>query len=246
MNLPSGVNLTIRALVLPPCPSLTMMSPLAATATSVGALNSSGPSPATPGLPSVSSTLPCGLNLMTCMALAVAAGIVGRPHVAAAIDIEAVGVIEEPLAEAGDELSGRIEFLDRVERGVDAVLHAAAVEHPDALAVGIDVDARHLPDLAAFRNLEPILVETVGIGGAIGIGRRLRERRRPQRRRDPQGQNDRACAEHECLLPGGRVVLAAHCPQCLTSTPPIDFERGCAFTVHPLARPVQSNPRRRI
>src|SRR5712675_1170558 len=65
MNLPSGVNLTIRALVLPPCPSLTMMSPLRATATSVGALNISGPTPATPGLPSVSETLPSGLNLMT-------------------------------------------------------------------------------------------------------------------------------------------------------------------------------------
>src|SRR5580658_3575618 len=102
------------------------------------------------------------------MTLAVGTGVVARPNVAAVIDIEAMGVIEETLAEACHKFSGGIEFLDRVEQGVGAVLHAAAVEHPDALAVGIDVDARYLPDLAALGDLEPILIEPVRIGGAIG------------------------------------------------------------------------------
>src|ERR1700719_3538226 len=65
MNLPVLSNLTMRALVLPPCPSATKKSPFGATSTAEGALNSSLPLPATPGLPSVISTLPSGLNLKT-------------------------------------------------------------------------------------------------------------------------------------------------------------------------------------
>src|SRR4029077_18367910 len=65
MNLPSGENFTIRALVLPPCPSATKTSPLGAIRTADGALNSSGPSPATPALPSLINTFPSGLNLKT-------------------------------------------------------------------------------------------------------------------------------------------------------------------------------------
>src|SRR5215470_11369633 len=65
MNLPVLSNLTMRALVLPPWPSATKMSPLGATSVAEGALNSSGPLPATPGLPSVINTLPSGLNLNT-------------------------------------------------------------------------------------------------------------------------------------------------------------------------------------
>ena len=45
------------------------MSPLAATATSVGWLNSPGPLPAAPGLPSDITSVPLGLNLWTCWPL---------------------------------------------------------------------------------------------------------------------------------------------------------------------------------
>src|SRR4029077_2116561 len=65
MNLPSLENFTIRALVLPPCPSATKMSSLGATRTADGALNSSGPSPATPAWRSRINTRPSGLNLKT-------------------------------------------------------------------------------------------------------------------------------------------------------------------------------------
>ena len=65
MNLPSLVNFTMRALVLPPWPSATKMSPFGAVTTADGALNSSGPLPGLFGLPSVIRTLPSGLNLKT-------------------------------------------------------------------------------------------------------------------------------------------------------------------------------------
>ena len=73
MKLPSLSNLTMRATVSggasaawPVCPSETKMSPLGAVTTSHG-VNSSGPlpSPATPGVPSVSRISPSGLNLST-------------------------------------------------------------------------------------------------------------------------------------------------------------------------------------
>ena len=55
----------MRASESPPCPSATKMSPLGAVTTSDGRLNVSGPSPATPALPKVSSTFPSGLNFTT-------------------------------------------------------------------------------------------------------------------------------------------------------------------------------------
>ena len=65
MNLPSFVSFTIRALVSPPCPSATKMSPFGATRTSEGPLKVSGPSPETPGLPNVIKSFPSGLNFIT-------------------------------------------------------------------------------------------------------------------------------------------------------------------------------------
>ena len=65
MNVPSFPNLTMRALVLPPWPSATKISPFGAVTTADGALNSSLPLPGVPGLPSRISTLPSGLNLNT-------------------------------------------------------------------------------------------------------------------------------------------------------------------------------------
>jgi len=71
-NLPSGVNLEIRATVAgvavgccPLCPSAMKISPFGATTMLVGSVSASGGLPATPGLPMVSNTLPSGLNLTT-------------------------------------------------------------------------------------------------------------------------------------------------------------------------------------
>src|SRR5262245_52670697 len=65
IKVPPLANLTIRALVFPPCPSATKMSPFGAVTTADGALNSSLALPGAPALPSVSRTLPSGLNLNT-------------------------------------------------------------------------------------------------------------------------------------------------------------------------------------
>ena len=65
-NLPSGPNFMMRALPRPASwPSPTKMLPLDATSTAFGSLNSLVPAPATPAVPSVSSSLPSGLNLKT-------------------------------------------------------------------------------------------------------------------------------------------------------------------------------------
>src|SRR5205823_1108333 len=65
MNFPSVQDFPMRAFESPPCPSATKISPFGPTMTSEGRLKVSGPSPATPALPSVISTLPSGLNLKT-------------------------------------------------------------------------------------------------------------------------------------------------------------------------------------
>src|SRR5882762_4306818 len=82
MNLPSFVNLEIRATVsgvaFSPCPewpSVMKMSPFAATTTLHGSARASGGFPATPARPSVSSTFPSGLNFTTVWPLPLASGL---------------------------------------------------------------------------------------------------------------------------------------------------------------------------
>src|SRR5215831_8342728 len=67
MKRPSLENLRIRPLLeaLPPWPSETKISPLAATATPVGRSKVSVPLPPTPILPSIISTLPVWSSLRT-------------------------------------------------------------------------------------------------------------------------------------------------------------------------------------
>ena len=146
------------------------------------------------------------------VALAVVANVVGRPYVALAIDIEAMWVVEETLAKAHHKISGGIEFLDGIKRGVDTVFCSTSIESPHALAVGIDIDARHLPHLAAIGHLQPIRVETVWIGGAIRVGRRLREqlslRPSDRRRDDPKQQRDCRYAQHGFLLAVAAIFAA--------------------------------------
>ena len=74
-------------------------------------------------------------------ALAVLAALVGHPDVALAVDAEAMREVEHAAAEALHEFAGRIELHDRRDSRLSAVVRAAAVEDPDALAVAIDLDA---------------------------------------------------------------------------------------------------------
>src|SRR5258708_2121938 len=146
------------------------------------------------------------------MALAIAANIVSRPHIALAIDIEAMGVVEEALANAQYKISRGIESVDRIKRRVDTVSCPTSLENPDAFAVGTDIDSRHLSHLAAIGHLQPIRVETVWVGGAIRVGRRLREQLsfRPgdRSRDDPKQQRDCTCAQHG-YLPAVAAIFAA-------------------------------------
>src|SRR6266568_2297770 len=116
---------------------------------------------------------------------------VGRVDVAVTIDAEAVRVVEEVGAEAGDEFAAWIEFLDRIERRVGTRGGAAAVEHPDALAVFVSFYADRRSHLAAGGELRPVLLQAVRIGRGVGVGIRLRvsplSRHRDRRHRgDPE------------------------------------------------------------
>src|SRR5882672_5179499 len=82
MNLPSFVNLEIRATVsgrastlCPEWPSVMKISPFGATTTLHGSVNASGGFPATPARPSVSSTFPSGLNFTTVWPFPFASGL---------------------------------------------------------------------------------------------------------------------------------------------------------------------------
>src|SRR5215472_5240937 len=84
------------------------------------------------------------------VALAVAASVVGRPHVAFTIDIETMWLIEETLAERHHKISGGIKFFNGITCRVDTVPSSTPFEDPDAFAVRIDIYACHLPHLAAI------------------------------------------------------------------------------------------------
>src|SRR6266446_6441590 len=146
------------------------------------------------------------------MALAIAANIVRRPHIALAIDIEAVGVVEETLANAQYKIPRGIESVDRIKRRVDTVSCPTSLENPDAFAIGTDIDSRHLSHLAAIGHLQPIRVEKVWVGGAIRVGRHLCGqfgfRPGDRSRDDPNQQRDRTCAQHG-YLPAVAAIFAA-------------------------------------
>ena len=181
MNLPSFENFTMR--LFEPWPSAMKISPLGAVTTPAGALKWLSSLPATPGSPSVIRTFPSGLNLRTtCPAFTPAfaailtasseAG-VGRPHIALAVDVQAVRPDEHLRAEAFDDVALGVELVDRVVRleravgvhAVDAEAAAAGKRHrarlvaadegPDALAVDVDVHRRRRSHLPAARKSCP-------------------------------------------------------------------------------------------
>ena len=170
MKVPSFENLTIRALVSPPCPSATKMSPLGATRTSEGELKVSGPSPVTPALPSVIRTLPSGLNLMDLVTLGALAPAVGDPHIAIPVDVEAVRERQTSRRRSfSSQLAGWIDLEDWRHVRAVAARAAAALEHPDALAVAVDVDADRLSPFAPVWKLGPVLDRAIRIGRVASL-----------------------------------------------------------------------------
>ena len=172
------------------------MLPSGATSTSFGSVNFAGGSPASPGVPSVSSTLPCGLNFITVWPLPFGVGKllellrrrrprIGDPDVALAVDVHAVRPQDLSRAEALHDLAVRIELDDRVDVRTGARVGAAAIAGPDVLAVGIDVDGADRSPLAAVRQRAPVAHGLVGIRQVVDrrdlgvLGRTRRSTRRP-------------------------------------------------------------------
>src|SRR5262249_41267863 len=109
-------------------------------------------------------------------ALAVAGALVGDPDIALAVDGEAVREIDESGAQAGHELAGRIELYDRRKFRLGAVFGAAPLEYPNSFAVAMGLARVCASNFAATRQLRPVLLHAVGVGGGIGRGRLLRNR----------------------------------------------------------------------
>jgi hypothetical protein len=122
------------------------MLPSGAISTSFGSLSCSGGLPATPGVPMVINTLPCGLNLITVWPLPAASGnclsssgrggaAIGGPDVALLVDEHPVGPQQQPFAETLQHFAVGIELHDRIDVGSGARVAAAPIPGPDALAV---------------------------------------------------------------------------------------------------------------
>ena len=114
--------------------------------------------------------LAVGRELDDVMALAVAGAAVGDPHGAGLVHGKSVRPIHLAAAEVHQQLAGRIEFHDRIEVGALAGVGAAALVHPDALAVRVDGDADRRAQFTARGQLRSPAVHVIGIGRRIGIG----------------------------------------------------------------------------
>ena len=184
----------MRALVLPPWPSATKMSPFGAVTTADGALNSSGPLPGVSGLAERHQHLAVGAELEHLVAFAVAAEAVGHPHVAVAVDVQAVREQQQAGAEALQQLAGRIEFEDRVE--VRTRRKRTAGRDRCATAGGIRRSARRprrwcrrdrwrprwsSPMSGLRASVPQFSIERYGIGQGIGRRAGLRETEAPDR-----------------------------------------------------------------
>src|SRR5262249_30466652 len=95
--------------------------------------------------------LAVGAELEDRVAFAVAARLIGRPDIALPVDMEAMRAIDQAGAEARNELAVLVELHDRIESRIDAVVAGAAVVRPDALAIGIDLNADGRAPLASLR-----------------------------------------------------------------------------------------------
>ena len=159
------------------------MSPLAATATSQGPPNVSGPSPRTPLVPSVMSSSAIGAVLEDLLADAVSRLAVGDPEVAKPIDADAVRPREQLLAPHLEDLAGAIQLDDR---------RLGAMKRVD-LAGGID---RHAGDFAPDRAVQAALPTPGTSRYGLRLARTLAMT--AQRNRDGGGgQADSSCG---CII----------------------------------------------
>ena len=190
------------------CASATKMLPSGATSTSFGSVNFAGGSPASPGVPSVISSLPCGLNFSTVWPLPFASGNFFSSAAVAerasathtlpcSIDVHAVRPEDLSRAEALHDLAARIELDDRIDLRAGADIGAAAIAGPDVLAVDVDVDR-------ADRSPSP------SVGQRAPVAHRLVRIRQVVDRRDLGVLGRTRRATRRCgrrLRRGGRLVI---------------------------------------
>src|SRR5258705_5515076 len=180
MNLPSLLNFTMRALVLPPCPSATKMSPFGATRTADGALNSSGPLPATPALPSVINTRPSGLNLIPWWPFPSLPSPSVTQTLPSLSTCRPCGNSSSPAPNAFNSLPDESNLriggkFDPSQAKRDPRFHergrserAAPLRHPDTGAIGVDIHAAGRTPRASFRQFPPVLDRMIRVGRGIG------------------------------------------------------------------------------
>src|SRR3954470_3432455 len=117
---------------------------------------------------------------------------VGDPHVAVAIDMDAVREDQHAGGEAFHQLAAGVEFHHRRDvhdlagRAIETAVQAAALRYPDRLAVLVDVDGARRSPRAAFGELEVVLDGGVWVGRVVGglnvLRARGRNEQRPSRR----------------------------------------------------------------
>ena len=145
------------------------MLPSGATITSEGALNWFGAVAGHAGLTERHQHLAVLVELYGRIALLVLAAPVGDPDVVVLVDIEAMREIEHPGAEARHDMTAGIVFGERRDIRSFAVVAAATIENPHALAVAIDIQADSGPKTTPHGLLRPALIEPVRIGRGIGV-----------------------------------------------------------------------------
>src|SRR3989442_4077163 len=117
---------------------------------------------------------------------------VGHPHVALAVDEDAVREDQHPVAEALHELAARIELehcgqiRHLTARAIETTVLLTAFGDPDRFAVLVDLDGARRSPRAAFRKLEVAFNRLIRVGQLVGrlhLGlRRNPHGRRPERR----------------------------------------------------------------
>jgi hypothetical protein len=122
---------------------------------------------------------------------------VGDPHVAIAIDEDAVREHQQSRAEALHELSRRIELQNRRQVRAGARVRTASFGDPDAATVSVDFNGARRAPFASLGQLKVVRDRAVGIRQrisrlrvALGVQRRHNEREQERRRQLFHGGHD--------------------------------------------------------
>ena len=189
MNLPSLANFTMRALVLPPWPSATKMSPFGATSTSEGALNVSWPVAGDAGLAERHQHLAVRAELHDqpgpCRSCALA---VGDPDVAVAVDVQAVREDEHARRRSSSPACRRRRTSGSARCSEPAQVLAPQRSNTQRLLPSRSKSRpmRHAP-FAAFGQLGPVLLGAVRIGRGVRAVLGACNRRSAERERGEHG-----------------------------------------------------------